>query len=141
MSTFTEPDPAERSAPNRLFYRNRRTDMARPLGKPVVLLGSTRWIDAAVLGLAGSPRPVERAPILREYVRVASSSRKHFPLPGSARGLRCDCRAIPRVSDRTAWQRVIPLHIRRILSADSAEPSIRNQDAKLHCSLLLACFD
>jgi hypothetical protein len=28
--------------------------------------------------------PVERAPILREYVRVASSGRKHFPLPVGA---------------------------------------------------------
>ena len=28
--------------------------------------------------------PDERAPILREYVRVASSGRKHFPLPVGA---------------------------------------------------------
>jgi hypothetical protein len=28
--------------------------------------------------------PEERAPILREYVRVASSGRKHFPLPPEA---------------------------------------------------------
>jgi hypothetical protein len=28
--------------------------------------------------------PAERAPILREYVRVASSGRKHFPLPVGA---------------------------------------------------------
>ena len=28
--------------------------------------------------------PEERAPILREYVRVASSGRKHFPLPVGA---------------------------------------------------------
>ena len=25
--------------------------------------------------------PAQRAPILQEYVRVASSGRKHFPLP------------------------------------------------------------
>ena len=29
--------------------------------------------------------PEERAPILQEYVRVASSGRKHFPLPVGAR--------------------------------------------------------
>jgi deazaflavin-dependent oxidoreductase (nitroreductase family) len=28
--------------------------------------------------------PVERAPILREYVRIASSGRQHFPLPVGA---------------------------------------------------------
>ena len=28
--------------------------------------------------------PEERAPILREYVRIASSGRKHFPLPVGA---------------------------------------------------------
>jgi hypothetical protein len=28
--------------------------------------------------------PEERAPILQEYVRVASSGRKHFPLPVGA---------------------------------------------------------
>jgi hypothetical protein len=28
--------------------------------------------------------PAERGPILREYVRVASSGRKHFPLPTGA---------------------------------------------------------
>jgi deazaflavin-dependent oxidoreductase (nitroreductase family) len=28
--------------------------------------------------------PAERAPVLREYVRVASSGRHHFPLPAGA---------------------------------------------------------
>jgi hypothetical protein len=45
----------------------------------------------AVISHGGSERvrllkipPNERAPILREYVRVASSGRKHFPLPVEA---------------------------------------------------------
>lgn len=45
----------------------------------------------AVIAHGGSLRvrlvlvpPEERAPILREYVRVASSGRKHFPLPVGA---------------------------------------------------------
>jgi hypothetical protein len=38
MNAFTEPDPAERSAFNRLFYRNRPPDVAWPLGQPVLLL-------------------------------------------------------------------------------------------------------
>jgi hypothetical protein len=52
-------------------------------------------IDAAygdaVISHGGSQRvrlvpvpPEQRAPILREYVRVASSGRKHFPLPVGA---------------------------------------------------------
>ncbi|HET8936481.1 MAG TPA: nitroreductase family deazaflavin-dependent oxidoreductase [Polyangiales bacterium] len=28
--------------------------------------------------------PEQRAPVLREYVRIATSGRQHFPLPGSA---------------------------------------------------------
>ena len=136
---FTERDPAERSAVNRLFYRNRRPTW---LGHWVsqffcwcARLGLTphawvalhvrdrvsgRWRqDAVVLpSVAGEryavsmfgtisdwvknveaahgdaaishgdrqrvrlvPVPAEqRAPILSEYVRVASSGRKHFPL-------------------------------------------------------------
>jgi hypothetical protein len=45
----------------------------------------------AVISHGGSVRvrlvtvaPAERAPLLREYVRVASSGRKHFPLPVGA---------------------------------------------------------
>jgi hypothetical protein len=45
----------------------------------------------AIISHGGSVRvrlvklvPDERAPILREYVRVASSGRKHFPLPVGA---------------------------------------------------------
>jgi hypothetical protein len=33
--------------------------------------------------LVGVP-PAERAPVLREYVRVAASGRRHFPLPVGA---------------------------------------------------------
>ena len=143
MNTFTEPDPAERSAFNRLFYRNRRPTWlghwvsqffcwwAR-LGLPprswfalevrdrvsgrvradailvptvageryiVSMFGTiSDWVHnieaahgAAVIGHGGSLRvhlvlvpPEKRAPILREFVRVASSGRKHFPLPVGA---------------------------------------------------------
>ena len=45
----------------------------------------------AVISHGGSVRvrllmipPNQRAPVLREYVRVASSGRKHFPLPVEA---------------------------------------------------------
>jgi hypothetical protein len=45
----------------------------------------------AVISHEGSQRvrlvpvpPEERAPVLQEYVRVASSGRKHFPLPVGA---------------------------------------------------------
>ena len=45
----------------------------------------------AVISHGGSQRvrlvlvlPAERPPILREYVRIASSGRKHFPLPVGA---------------------------------------------------------
>jgi hypothetical protein len=140
---FAEPDPAERSAFNRLFYRNRRPTWlghwvsqffcwwARAGVPPrswvalrirdrvsgrmrqdavvvptvagqryvVSMFGAiSDWvhnIDAAhgdaVVSHGGSQRvrlvlvPSEqRAPILREYVRVASSGRKHFPLPVGA---------------------------------------------------------
>jgi hypothetical protein len=140
---FREADPAEASAFNRLFYRNRRPTWlghwvsqvfrwwAR-LGLPphtcvalrvrdrvsgrmrqdavviaslaghryvVSMFGTiSDWVhnleaangDAAI-GHGGSVHvnlvkvaPTERAPVLREYVRVASSGRKHFPLPVGA---------------------------------------------------------
>ena len=73
MGAFTEPDPAERSAFNRFFYRNRRPTW----------LG--HWVSQFFCwwARAGLP-PEERAPVLQEYVRVASSGRKHFPLPVGA---------------------------------------------------------
>lgn len=137
------PDPAERGAFNRLFYRNRRPTWmghwvsqffcwwAR-LGLPpqswvalrvrdrvsgrirqdavvIPTVASQRYVvsmfgtisdwvqnlDAAngeaVISHGGSVRvrlikvaPDERAGILQEYVRVASSGRKHFPLPVGA---------------------------------------------------------
>jgi hypothetical protein len=143
MDTFTDPDPAERSAFNRLFYRKRRPTWlghwvsqffcwwAR-VGLPprswvalgvrdrvsgrmrtdavvvptvagqryiVSMFGTiSDWVHNieaahgdAVIFHGGSVRcrlvplpPPERAPILREYVRIASSGRKHFPLPGAA---------------------------------------------------------
>lgn len=143
MEPFTEPDPAERSAFNRLFYLNRRPTWfghwvsqffcwwAR-IGLPprswvalevrdrasgrmradavvvptvagqryiVSMFGTiSDWVhnlDAshgeAVIVHGGSQRvrlvsvpPEERAPVLQEYVRVASSGRKHFPLPVGA---------------------------------------------------------
>jgi hypothetical protein len=136
-------DPAERSAFNRLFYRDRRPTWlghwvsqffcwwAR-IGLPprswfalevrdrisgrmradavvvptvaqkqyiVSMFGTVSdWVqnvDAArgdAVIYHGRPRrvqlvpipPEERAPVLREYVRVASSGRKHFPLPVGA---------------------------------------------------------
>ena len=143
VDTFTQPDPAERSAFNRLFYRNRRPTW---LGHWVsqffcwwarVGLPPQSWValqvndrvsgrlrqDAVVIPTVAGQRyvvsmfgpisdwvynveaargeatvshgrtqrvrlvpvrPEERAPILREYVRVASSGRKHFPLPVGA---------------------------------------------------------
>ena len=139
MVTFPERDPAERSAFNRLFYRDRRPTWlghwvsqffcwwAR-LGLPprswvalnvrdrvsgrmradaivvptvagesyiVSMFGDiSDWVQNleaahgdAVISHGGSRRvhlervpPEQRTPILREYVRVASSGRKHFPL-------------------------------------------------------------
>jgi hypothetical protein len=138
--SFTDPDPAERSALNRLFYRDRRRTWlgqwvshffcwwAR-VGLPprswfalevrdrvsgrmradavvvptvageryiVSMFGTiSDWVHNleaahgdAVIVHGGSQRvrlvlvaPEKRAPILQEYVRVASSGRKHFPLP------------------------------------------------------------
>jgi hypothetical protein len=139
LDRFTGPDPAEGSAFNRLFYRNRRPTRVghwvsqffcwwARLGLPperwvalqvrdrasgrmrqdavviptvagqryvVSMFGTTSdWVrnleaanGDAVISHGGSVRvrlvkvaPEERAPILREYVRVASSGRKHFPL-------------------------------------------------------------
>jgi hypothetical protein len=140
---FTEPDPAEHSALNRLFYRNRRPTrlghwvsqffcwwarvglpprswvalevrdrVSGGLRQDAVVIPSVAgeryvvsmfgtisdWVrnveaahgDAA-LSHGGTRRvrlvlvpPEERAPILREYVRVASSGRKHFPVPVGA---------------------------------------------------------
>jgi D-alanyl-D-alanine carboxypeptidase len=144
MNGFSDRDPAERSAFNRLFYRDCRPTWfghwvsqffcwwAR-LGLPprswfaldvrdrvsgrmradavvvVTTVAGERYIvsmfgtisdwvhnieaangEAAVshggtqrVRLVAVPRE-ERAPILREYVRVASSGRKHFPLPVGA---------------------------------------------------------
>jgi len=143
MNTFSELDPPERSAFNRLFYRNRRPTWlghwvsqffcwwAR-IGLPprswfalqvrdrvsgrmradavvvptvagqryiVSMFGTiSDWvhnIDAArgeaMISHGSSQRvrlvlvpPTERAPVLQEYVRIASSGRKHFPLPVGA---------------------------------------------------------
>jgi hypothetical protein len=136
---FTESDPAERSAFNRLFYRNRRPTwlghyvsqcfcwwaraglpprswvalrvrdrVSGHMRQDAVVVASLKgeryivsmfgaisdWVrnleaaggDAAI-SHGGTERvrlvlvpPQKRAPILREYVRVASSGRKHFPL-------------------------------------------------------------
>lgn len=87
VKPFTEPDPAARSAFGRWFYRNRRPTW---LGHWV-----SDWVHnleaahgEAMIAHGGAQRvrlvpvpPEERAPILQEYVRVASSGRKHFPLP------------------------------------------------------------
>jgi hypothetical protein len=140
MNGFTEPDPAERSAFSRVFYRNRRPTWVghwvsqffcwwARVGLPprswfalgvrdrvsgrvrtdavvlptvagaryvVSMFGTiSDWVHNveasggdAVISHGGSQRvrlvlvpPEERAPILREYVRIASSGRKHFPLP------------------------------------------------------------
>jgi hypothetical protein len=140
---FLEPDPAERSAFNRLFYRDRHPTRLGHWVSQVFCLGARlgltprSWVslqvrdrrsgtmraDALVVATIGTeryvvsmfgsisdwvqnleaaggravvwhraPEPVvlvrvpvaERAPILREYVRVASSGRKHFPLPVGA---------------------------------------------------------
>jgi hypothetical protein len=140
---FAEPDPAERSAFNRLFYRNRRPTwvghwvsqffcwwarlgltpqswvalrvrdrVSGHMRQDAVVIPTVAgqryvvsmfgtisdWVhnlDAAngdaVISHSGSVHvrlvkvaPEERAPILQEYVRVASSGRKHFPLPVGA---------------------------------------------------------
>ena len=47
-------------------------------GEAVICHRSSVRVDLVLLP------PEERAPILREYVRVASSGRKHFPLPVEA---------------------------------------------------------
>jgi hypothetical protein len=142
-SPFAEPDPAERRALNRLFYRNRRPTWLGHWVSQMFCLGARLgwtppgWVslevrdrasgrmraDAVVVPTVageryvvsmfgtisdwvqnveaahgdaiishGSPAhvrlipvaPEERAPILKEYVRVASSGRKHFPLPREA---------------------------------------------------------
>lgn len=139
MNPFTDPDPAEQSPFNRLFYRNRRptwfghwvsqffcwwarvglpprnwvslqirdrtTGRMRADAVVVVTIGGEQFVVSmfgtisdwvqnleAAGGEAvishGRPARVhlvsvpseKRAPILREYVRVASSGRKHFPL-------------------------------------------------------------
>jgi len=143
MDTFSEPDPAEKSAFNRLFYRDRRPTWVghwvsqffcwwARLGLPprawaalevrdrvsgrmradavviptvagqryvVSMFGTiSDWVHnleashgEAVIAHGGAQRvrlvlmpPAERAPVLQEYVRVASSGRKHFPLPPGA---------------------------------------------------------
>ena len=143
MSSSTHPDPAERSALMRLFYRNwRPTRLGRwvnrfacwwsGLGLPpkfqaalevngrtsgrrrsnpvviatvegkrylVSMLGpGSDWVknveaahgEAVIrqgrrrrVHLVAVP-PQQRTPILREYVRIASSGRQHFPLPVGA---------------------------------------------------------
>ena len=143
MNNSGQPDPAERSALMRLFYRNwRPTRLGRwvnrfngwwsGLGLPprfqaalevsgrqsgrrrsnpvaiasvdgkrylVSMLGSeSDWVknveaahgDAVIrqgrryrVHLVAVP-PEQRAPILREYVRIAPSGRQHFPLPVGA---------------------------------------------------------
>jgi hypothetical protein len=140
---FAEPDPAERNALNRLFYRNRRPTRLGHWVSQLFCVGARlgltprSWVslevpdrvsgrrraDAVVIPTVAGERyvvsmfgfisdwvqnveaaqgnafishggrvrvrlvllpPAERAPILREYVRVASSGRKHFPLPVGA---------------------------------------------------------
>jgi hypothetical protein len=143
MDGFAGPDPAERSAFNRLFYRNRRPTwlghwvsqffcwwarigmpprswvalrvrdrISRRMRQDAVVIPTVAgeryivsmfgaisdWVqnieaahgDAVIAhGRAKRVRlvlvrPEDRAPVLREYVRVASSGRKHFPLPVGA---------------------------------------------------------
>ena len=142
-NTFAEPDSAERSALNRLFYRNRRPTRLGHWVSQLFCFGARlgltpqSWVslevrdrvsgsvraDAVVVATVAGERyvvsmfgtisdwvqnvdaargdaiivhgasahvrlipvlPEERAPILKEYVRVASSGRKHFPLPPGA---------------------------------------------------------
>ena len=143
MNTFPDSDPAERSAINRLFYRDRRPTwlghwvsqffcLWAQLGLPpqnwvalkvrdrlsgrlradavvsptvdgkryvVSMFGTiSDWVQNleasqgdAVICHGRSVRvrltlvlPDQRAAVLREYMRVASSGRKHFPLPPHA---------------------------------------------------------
>jgi hypothetical protein len=138
-SAFAEPDPADRNALNRLFYRDRRPTWLGHWVSQLFCIGARlgftpqSWVslevrdrasgrmraDAVVISTIGGEHyvvsmfgtisdwvqnlqaangeavishgrsvrvrlvplpPEERAPILREYVRVASSGRKHFPL-------------------------------------------------------------
>jgi hypothetical protein len=44
-------------------------------GDAIISYGSPAHVRLVLLP------PEERAPILKEYVRIASSGRKHFPLP------------------------------------------------------------
>jgi hypothetical protein len=142
-NSFTEPDPAERGALNRLFYRDRRPTWLGHWVSQLFCLGARlgltpqSWVslevrdrasgrmraDAVVVPTVGGERyvvsmfgtisdwvqnveaahgeatishgrsvrvrlvpvpPESRAPILREYIRVASSGRKHFRLPEGA---------------------------------------------------------
>jgi hypothetical protein len=142
-NTFAEPDPAERNALSRLFYRNRRPTWLGHWVSQLFCCGARlgitpqSWVslevrdrvsgrmraDAVVVPTVagaryvvsmfgtisdwvqnveaahgdaviahGSPAHVrlvpvpaeERAPILKEYVRIASSGRKHLPLPMDA---------------------------------------------------------
>jgi hypothetical protein len=118
IDPIAEPDPAERSALNRLFYRNRRPTWLGHWVSQLFCWGARvgvtprSWVSLEVRDRAsgrmradaveaahgdavvyhGRPvrvrlvpvPPENRAPILREYVRVASSGRKHFPLPVGA---------------------------------------------------------
>ena len=175
MDTFTDRDPAERSAFNRLFYRNRRPTWLGHWVSQVFCwwarlgLPPRSWValevadrvsgqvraDAVVVATVGGDRyivsmfgtisdwvqnleaahgdavichggslgvrlvtvpPKERAPILREYVRVASSGRKHFPLPVGA----------PLV-DFEAIAEQFPVYRIEIRSADDVSPDARWQ--------------
>jgi hypothetical protein len=143
VSTFSAPDPAERSALNRIFYRNRRpTRFGHWVSQffcwlAYAGLSPRNWValqvrdrvsgrmraDAVVIPTVAGERYVvsmfgtisdwvhnleashgdavishrrsrrvrlvpvpaeDRAPVLQAYVRVASSGRKHFPLPVEA---------------------------------------------------------
>ena len=143
LSPFTDPDPADRSAFNHLFYRNRRptwighwvsqffcwwarvglpprswfalevrdraSGRTRSDAVVVPTVGGERYIVSMFgtisdrvhnLGAAHGEAVIShgrsehvrlvlvaadaRAPILREYVQLASSGRKHFPLPVGA---------------------------------------------------------
>jgi hypothetical protein len=92
MNNAAQSDPAERSAIMRLFYRNwRRLGLAggstgfgwvknveAAHGNAVIRQGRRRRVHLV------SVPPEQRAAVLREYVRIASSGRQHFPLPVGA---------------------------------------------------------